>query len=264
MSNAPEFGQGEGTLSRAAGLVTDARADFNKIADKLSGQIAGVQGKWGGQGASAFFILHRPGTRSRRSSSTRSTSSPPRCTATERDNVEHRRRAERVLHQAQRPPRLTGPQDKETDHEPRRNPRQARAHSTRPRQDMYQTVKDIDDRMNRLESELAPLKSDWHGNAQQAYTTGQGQVGLGDPGDARPARREPPDRLPVERRVPGRRQARRRSVRDLSDPHDAIARGDRRTWCRSLRHFTARGSAMREAACKPCDGQFAGISGEQR
>ncbi|HWM06029.1 MAG TPA: WXG100 family type VII secretion target [Actinophytocola sp.] len=38
-------------------------------------------------------------------------------------------------------------------------------------QDMYQTVKDIDDRMNRLESELAPLKSDWHGNAQQSYTT---------------------------------------------------------------------------------------------
>ena len=58
MSNAPEFGQGEGTLSKAAGLVTDARADFNQIADKLSGQIAGVQGKWGGQGASAFFTLH--------------------------------------------------------------------------------------------------------------------------------------------------------------------------------------------------------------
>jgi 6 kDa early secretory antigenic target len=37
--------------------------------------------------------------------------------------------------------------------------------------DMYQTVKDIDDRMNRLEGELAPLKSDWHGSAQQAYTT---------------------------------------------------------------------------------------------
>jgi 6 kDa early secretory antigenic target len=37
-------------------------------------------------------------------------------------------------------------------------------------QDMYQTVKDIDDRMNRLESELAPLKSDWAGGAQQAYT----------------------------------------------------------------------------------------------
>jgi WXG100 family type VII secretion target len=38
-------------------------------------------------------------------------------------------------------------------------------------QDMYQTVKDIDERMNKLEGELAPLKSDWHGNAQQAYTT---------------------------------------------------------------------------------------------
>ncbi len=58
MSNAPEFGQGAGTLSKAAGLVTDARADFNQIANRLSGQIAGVQGKWGGQGASAFFILH--------------------------------------------------------------------------------------------------------------------------------------------------------------------------------------------------------------
>jgi len=37
-------------------------------------------------------------------------------------------------------------------------------------QDMYQTVKDIDDRMNRLESELAPLKSDWLGGQQEAYT----------------------------------------------------------------------------------------------
>jgi len=58
MSNAPEFGQGEGTLSRAAGLVSDARADFNQIAGRLSGQIAGIQGKWGGQGATAFFTLH--------------------------------------------------------------------------------------------------------------------------------------------------------------------------------------------------------------
>lgn len=36
--------------------------------------------------------------------------------------------------------------------------------------DMYQTVKNIDDRMNRLESELEPLRSDWAGNAQQSYT----------------------------------------------------------------------------------------------
>ena len=38
-------------------------------------------------------------------------------------------------------------------------------------EDMYRTVKDIDDRLNRLEQELAPLRSDWTGNAQQAYTT---------------------------------------------------------------------------------------------
>jgi 6 kDa early secretory antigenic target len=35
--------------------------------------------------------------------------------------------------------------------------------------DMQQTVKEIDDRLNRLESELAPLKNDWAGSAQQAY-----------------------------------------------------------------------------------------------
>ena len=38
-------------------------------------------------------------------------------------------------------------------------------------QDLYATVKEIDDRLNRLESELAPLRSDLVGNAQQAYTT---------------------------------------------------------------------------------------------
>ena len=36
-------------------------------------------------------------------------------------------------------------------------------------QDLYAAVKGIDDRMDRLESELAPLKSDWSGHAQTAY-----------------------------------------------------------------------------------------------
>jgi 6 kDa early secretory antigenic target len=35
--------------------------------------------------------------------------------------------------------------------------------------DMYNTVKAIDERMNLLESELEPLRSDWHGQAQEAY-----------------------------------------------------------------------------------------------
>jgi WXG100 family type VII secretion target len=37
-------------------------------------------------------------------------------------------------------------------------------------QDMYKTVQDIDNRMNRLESELKPLQSQWAGSQQQAYT----------------------------------------------------------------------------------------------
>ena len=37
-------------------------------------------------------------------------------------------------------------------------------------QDLLATVKQIDDRLNRLESELAPLRSDWTGQAQEAYT----------------------------------------------------------------------------------------------
>lgn len=35
--------------------------------------------------------------------------------------------------------------------------------------DLRRTVNAIDDRLNRLEQELAPLRSDWSGNAQQAY-----------------------------------------------------------------------------------------------
>ena len=36
-------------------------------------------------------------------------------------------------------------------------------------QDLATAVKRIDDRLNRLEQELAPLRSDWTGNAQQSY-----------------------------------------------------------------------------------------------
>lgn len=35
--------------------------------------------------------------------------------------------------------------------------------------DLSTSVKNIDDRLNRLESELAPLRSDWTGQAQQSY-----------------------------------------------------------------------------------------------
>lgn len=36
-------------------------------------------------------------------------------------------------------------------------------------QDLHATVRRIDDRMDRLEGELAPLRSDWSGRAQEAY-----------------------------------------------------------------------------------------------
>ncbi len=36
-------------------------------------------------------------------------------------------------------------------------------------QDMYATVGKIDERMNQLESELEPLRSQWSGQAQTAY-----------------------------------------------------------------------------------------------
>ncbi len=36
-------------------------------------------------------------------------------------------------------------------------------------QDMYKTVQDIDERLNRLERELEPLRSSWGGEAQNAY-----------------------------------------------------------------------------------------------
>ncbi len=36
--------------------------------------------------------------------------------------------------------------------------------------DLGRMVKDIDNRLNTLESELAPLRADWSGNAQMSYT----------------------------------------------------------------------------------------------
>ncbi|WP_340539242.1 WXG100 family type VII secretion target [Nocardioides sp. GXZ039] len=43
-------------------MVREAMQDFTTISNRLTDQIAAVQGKWGGQGASAFFILHQAWT----------------------------------------------------------------------------------------------------------------------------------------------------------------------------------------------------------
>lgn len=57
-----EMGMGEGTLTKAAGLVAEAKQDFDRLSGRLEGQIAGLQGKWAGAGGQAFFTLHRAWT----------------------------------------------------------------------------------------------------------------------------------------------------------------------------------------------------------
>lgn len=53
------FGQAHGALERAAALVGEARADFAHQSQQLDGQIAELAGRWTGEGARAFFELHR-------------------------------------------------------------------------------------------------------------------------------------------------------------------------------------------------------------
>ncbi|MCW2796712.1 WXG100 family type VII secretion target [Nocardioides sp.] len=60
--SAPEMGQGEKTLSQAAGMVVDAKKDFDSFSKTLDSQIAGLRSKWAGAGAQAFFVLHQAWT----------------------------------------------------------------------------------------------------------------------------------------------------------------------------------------------------------
>lgn len=56
------YGQGEQTLSKAANLVSEAKADFDTLASSLSGKIQGAEGAWKGAGGRAFFQLHQAWT----------------------------------------------------------------------------------------------------------------------------------------------------------------------------------------------------------
>lgn len=84
---APEMGQGEGTLTRAAGLVADAKADFDSLSNALSGQIQGLQGRWAGAGGSAFFSLHQAWTEKQKVITNALNEFEASLTSTERDNV---------------------------------------------------------------------------------------------------------------------------------------------------------------------------------
>ena len=84
---APEMGQGERTLTRAAGLVAEAKADFDSMSRTLEGQIAGLQGKWAGSGGSAFFALHQAWTEKQRVITGALDEFEASLTSTERDNM---------------------------------------------------------------------------------------------------------------------------------------------------------------------------------
>jgi WXG100 family type VII secretion target len=86
-NTAPEMGQGEQTLSRAAGLVADAKTDFDGFSRRLDAQIAGLQGRWAGAGATAFFALHRAWTEKQDVITRALNEFEASLAATERDNV---------------------------------------------------------------------------------------------------------------------------------------------------------------------------------
>lgn len=85
--SAAEMGQGEGTLSKAAGLVADAKGDFDRISSKLDGQIQGLRGRWAGQGGMAFFSLHQAWTEKQRVIVSALNEFEASLQSTERDNV---------------------------------------------------------------------------------------------------------------------------------------------------------------------------------
>jgi WXG100 family type VII secretion target len=86
-NTAPEMGQGEKALTRAAGLVADAKTDFDGFSRRLDAQIAGLQVRWAGSGATAFFALHRAWTEKQEVITRALNEFEASLVSTERDNV---------------------------------------------------------------------------------------------------------------------------------------------------------------------------------
>lgn len=59
MSPAAQMGQGQGALSSAAALVTDAKHDFDRLDRLLIDHIDSARAQWAGHGGSAFVALGR-------------------------------------------------------------------------------------------------------------------------------------------------------------------------------------------------------------
>ena len=84
---APEFGQGERSLTRAATMVADAKKDFDALALQLDDQINALRGRWVGQGGTAFFTLHQAWTEKQRVIVSALNEFEASLVSTERDNV---------------------------------------------------------------------------------------------------------------------------------------------------------------------------------
>ena len=85
--SAAEMGQRHGTLSKGAGLVAEAKVDFDRINNTLEGEIQGLRGRWQGAGGTAFFALHQAWTEKQKVIVQALNEFESALTTTERDNV---------------------------------------------------------------------------------------------------------------------------------------------------------------------------------
>jgi WXG100 family type VII secretion target len=87
MTTPNEMKAGDRTLSRAAGMVANAKSDFTRLSGTLSDNIIAQQSKWQGQGGKAFFNLHQAWTEKQNRIVAALNEFESALTSTERDNV---------------------------------------------------------------------------------------------------------------------------------------------------------------------------------
>jgi uncharacterized protein YukE len=81
------MGQGRGALSRAAGLVAEARHDLDRLTSELVAHIDATRSHWSGQGGSAFTTLGHAWTERQRAIVGALDGLEVALRATEQDNV---------------------------------------------------------------------------------------------------------------------------------------------------------------------------------
>ena len=113
--------------------------------------------------------------------------------------------------------------------------------------DVMKAAKDIEARLDQLETELNPLRSDWNGNAKMAYDQAKAKWDQAMHRDDPPAPAGQPGRRLVQRRVQGRRPA---GCRPLLSPPPVRGRSSLRGRPASG-HFRAVSALSRAAGSTP-------------